>query len=101
MAAFAVGKFAIRFCDRCDQKYRYNELQRQVINGVVTQLLVCPRCLDEDQPQYQISKLRIADPQALQDARPDRGIPVSRGLFGWNPVLGFLVSGRLGSVAAI
>ncbi len=68
--AFAAGKKARGFCDRCGFNYRLHELHPQVIDMVATGLLVCPECLDEDQPQLQLGRWPVDDPQALRNARP-------------------------------
>lgn len=89
---FASGKNSIAFCDRCGRKVKYRELKPQVINQIVTGLRVCPPCLDKDHPQYRIGNLRITDPQALRNARPDPNLVLSRDIqWGWNPV-GFNVT---------
>jgi hypothetical protein len=36
-----------------------------------TNLLVCSSCLDPDQPQLQVGRVPVNDPQALQYPRPD------------------------------
>jgi len=114
---FASGKKSIAFCDRCGRKVAYKELKPQVVNQVVTGIRVCPSCLDKDQPQWRVGRLRITDPQALRDARPDPNLVASRGIqWGWNPV-GFnnnnplfepattpnnlLATGAIGTVAVV
>jgi len=37
---------------------------------VETGLLVCPECLDKDQPQLQLGRWPVNDPQALENPRP-------------------------------
>ena len=48
--------------------------------------------LDEDQPQLQLGKIRMDDPQALRNPRPDQSLDESRMLFAWNPVGGGVTS---------
>ena len=48
--------------------------------------------LDEDQPQLQLGKIRMDDPQALRNPRPDQSLDESRRLFAWNPVGGGVTS---------
>ena len=43
----------------------------QVVNSVRTGLRVCRDCMDQDHPQLRLNRLRIDDPQALQNARPE------------------------------
>ena len=49
-------------------------------------MIVCRDCLDIDQPQLQLGRMPIDDPQTLIDPRPDTGYAGSTGLFGWAPV---------------
>lgn len=84
---FASGKQSIAFCDRCSQKYPYNKLKPLTINRKTTDLRVCPECWEPDQPQYRVGELKIFDPQALQNARPDPNLVESRDFqWGWDPV---------------
>jgi hypothetical protein len=55
-------------------------------------LLVGKDVLDEDQPQLQLGKIRMDDPQALRNPRPDQSLDESRRLFAWNPVGGGVTS---------
>ena len=70
MAKFASGKKAFARSDRCGQRYLYRLMSREW-NG----LLVGP---DEYEPkQPQLGPFRtVNDPQALQNARPDRTEPL-------------------------
>lgn len=43
----------------------------QIVNGVRTGLRVCESCLDQDHPQLMLNRIRIDDPQALRNARPE------------------------------
>lgn len=58
-------------------------------------LLVCRTCLDQDQPQLQLGKQKIFDPQSLFDPRPDNSRQGSVTLFGWQPVGNPLNFGRV------
>lgn len=49
-------------------------------------MLVCSVCLDVDNPQLQLGRMKVDDPQSLLDPRPDTGRPGSVGLFGWHPI---------------
>ncbi len=83
---YASGKWALGICDRCGRQYKLKTLKWQIINLMNTNLLHCDECLDPDQPQLQIGRFPIDDPQAIQNPRPDPDN--DRGLFGYNPVLG-------------
>ena len=68
---FALGKKAIAECDRCGFQYKLKELKQIVIKTKTVNLLVCPTCWEEDQPQLQLGMYRVIDPQALRNPRPD------------------------------
>jgi len=70
MAKFASGKDAWAISDRSGARYRYRDMKKEW-NG----LLVGP---DEYEPKHpQLGPFRrVDDPQALQDARPDRTEPL-------------------------
>ena len=70
MARFATGKYAYGISDRSGFRYRLKDMRREW-NGV----LVGP---DEYEPkQPQLGPFRtVNDPQALQNARPDRTEPL-------------------------
>lgn len=72
--AFASGKHSIADCDICDQQYKLLDLLDEVVNGKKTGFKVCRTCLDQDQPQWLLAKVRVNDPQAVRDPRPDRGV---------------------------
>jgi NAD-dependent SIR2 family protein deacetylase len=93
---WAQGTHARAVCDRCGQKFDYNDLTEQVENERSTGFRVCSSCLDEDHPQYGLGKIRIVDPQALKDARPENN--ADRAFCGFNPVVGEERTIRLGTV---
>ena len=66
MAKFASGKKAYAISDRSGQRYLYR-LMRKEWNG----LLVGPDEYEPKQPQLGPFR-KVNDPQALQNARPDR-----------------------------
>ena len=70
---FASGRKALGICDRCGFTYLLHELRNQVVDLHRTGLLVCPACLDQDQPQLQLGSVAVSDPQALENPRPDTG----------------------------
>lgn len=88
---YASGRRALGICDRCGRTCDYKALQYQIFDQKNQQIKVCPECLDEDQPQLQVGRIPINDPQALYQPRPDTGIQGnqtknSRWLFAWDPV---------------
>jgi hypothetical protein len=78
--------WALGLCDRCGFSFRLNELKAEIYDQRPNGLLVCSACLDVDQPQLQLGRQKIFDPQSLRDPRPDVGRPGSIGLFGWLPL---------------
>ena len=87
MARFANGKYAFGFCDRTGFRYKLKDLVPQVKAGRMTGLMVGRDVLDEDQPQNFLGRLGdYADPQALQNARPDIAQDNSRELTARDPV---------------
>lgn len=78
--------WALGLCDRCGFTFKLNQLKEQIFDDRPIGLLVCDACNDVDNPQLQLGKQKIFDPQTLQDPRPDVGRPGSTGLFGWLPV---------------
>lgn len=73
-------------CDRCGFWFKLNELHVEIYDTRPNGLLVCTQCLDVDQPQLQLGRTPIFDPQSLLNPRPDISRPASVGLFGWLPV---------------
>lgn len=70
---FASGKRALGVCDVCGFTYKLKELKRLVEQGRDVNLRVCGECWDPDHPQDHIGEVRINDPQALRNPRPDSG----------------------------
>ena len=75
---YAPATKALGICDRCGWTYKLKELKDEVVDLNSTGLLVCPSCFDPDQPQLQVGRWPVSDPQALRNARPDTGAPASR-----------------------
>jgi len=100
MSSYASGKKAFGFCDRTGFRYKLRDLVPQIEDGRPNGMLVGRDVLDEDQPQLQLGRIRMNDPQALRDPRPDRGLAESRRLFSWNPVglVGLDMYGQVGRV---
>jgi hypothetical protein len=84
--SFAKGKYAYGFCDKTGFRYPLRDLVPEYNNGVKTGFLVGRDVADPDQPQNFLGRVKINDPQSLQNPRPDTAQEASRELFGWNPV---------------
>lgn len=77
---------ALGLCDRCGFSFRLNELKYEIYDQRPNGLRVCSACLDVDNPQLQLGRYPIDDPQSLRDPRPDTGEQGSTSLFGWLPL---------------
>ena len=88
MSNYANGKHAFGFCDRTGFRYRKKDLVPQIENQRPNGLLVGRDVLDKDQPQLQLGRLNMNDPQAIRNPRPDVSLTESRALAAWNPVRG-------------
>ena len=77
MSLFASGKRAIALCDVCGFQYKLNVLRKLVVNSHVTETKACPACWTSDQPQLQLGKYPIDDPQAIRDPRRDTSYRIS------------------------
>ena len=84
--SYAKGKYAFGFCDKTGFRYPLKDLTYEYNNGIKTGFLVGKDVSDPDQPQNFLGRLKIFDPQSLQNHRPDTSQKESRSLFGWNPV---------------
>jgi hypothetical protein len=76
--AYATGKKAFGFCDRCGFRYDLAELRREVVNQSLVNIRTCPKCWDEDHPQYRVGRRNYDDAQGLRDPRPDNSECESR-----------------------
>ena len=74
MAAYAEGRKAFGFCDRCGFRYDLKDLKSETVNLSNTNILSCPECWSPDQPQNMLGRIPVADPQALRNPRPLGGI---------------------------
>lgn len=83
---YARGSKARGLCDRCGCEYKLSQLRYEIFDERRNGLRVCGWCLDKDQPQLQLGRTPIDDPQALFDPRPDIDKLGSTQLFGWKPV---------------
>ena len=87
MAKFASAKYALGICDRSGFTYPLRELLPQIVDGIDTGLRVHWSVLDPDQPQLHLNEVRVDDPQAIRNARPDNNLEEGRdGAWNWSPV---------------
>ena len=86
--AYAAGKKAIGICDRCGFTYLLSQLKYQIENQRRNGLRVCPECLDEDQPQLQLGKIKHTEAIALYNPRVDTGKKSSESYYSFNPIGG-------------
>lgn len=96
--------WALGLCDRCGFSFKLNELSEQIFDQRNTGLLVCEACNDVDNPQLQLGRFPVFDPQSLQDPRPDVGRQGSTSYFGWMPVgneFTTYIQGEIGTVTVL
>ena len=98
--SYASGKYAFGYCDRTGFRYPKKDLVPQIVNQRPTGLLVGKDVVDPDQPQLQLGRVRVDDPQALRNPRPDQGLDESRILSSFDPVgqVGLEMFGSVGTV---
>lgn len=110
--SYASGKYAFGFCDRTGFRYPKKDLVQQIVNQRPTGLLVGKDVVDQDQPQLQLGKVRVDDPQTLRNPRPDQSLEESRQVFSFNPVgggvtalgsrtVGLDITGEIGNVTVV
>jgi hypothetical protein len=78
--AFAAGKKAFGFCDRCGQRAKLALLKTEFVRGKPLNNRVCPSCWDPDHPQNWQGTQDMSDPQALRNPRPDTALQASRNI---------------------
>jgi hypothetical protein len=86
MAQYAKGSKALGICDKTGFRYKLSDLVYEYNNGRRTGLRVGRDVVDPDHPQNFLGRLRIVDPRALRDPRPETDNAQVTGLFGWRPV---------------
>jgi len=86
MSVYAKAKKAFGFCDKTGFRYPLSQLVTEIRNRIPTGFKVGFDVVDPDQPQNFLGRLKIFDPQSLQNPRPDTSQQESRGLFGFDPV---------------
>ncbi len=107
--SYASGKYAFGYCDRTGFRYPKKDLVEQIVNQRPTGLLVGKDVVDPDQPQLQLGRVRVDDPQALRNPRPDQSLEQSRKFFAFDPVgggvtalgsrtVGLDIEGQIGNV---
>ena len=64
--AYAQGKHSLGVCDRCGFAVKYLQLRMEW-----TGFKVCPECYEPKHPQLEPLPI-ISDPEALENARPQR-----------------------------
>lgn len=75
---YASTKQAHGFCDRCGFRADLRTMKTETVQGRVNNLLVCETCWDLDHPQNWLGRVRVDDPQALRNPRPDPALEESR-----------------------
>ena len=98
MTAWASGKHALAICDECGRTIPYLGLRKNIVAQRATGLLVCEECNDQDHPQLMLGRVKVDDPIALRNPRPDW--PHTQGLAGWAPVTGLNIDFRTGGAFA-
>ena len=103
MSSYTRGKYAFGYCDMTGFRYPLKDLVPEIVNQRPTGFLVGKDVVDPDQPQLQLGKVRVDDPRALRNPRPDRGLDESRILSSFNPVVqvGLDCSGHVGVVTVV
>tara|TARA_R100000315_G_C5199376_1_gene117053 strand:+ start:631 stop:948 length:318 start_codon:yes stop_codon:yes gene_type:complete len=100
LSSYTRGKYAFGFCDLTGFRYPLKDLVPEIVNQRPTGFLVGKDVVDPDQPQLQLGKLKLDDPRALRNPRPDRGLDDSRILSSFDPVgqVGLGMRGNVGIV---
>lgn len=88
MSIYARGKYAFGFCDVTGFRYKLRDLVPLIRDGRDTGFRVGYDVLDKDNPQYELGRMNMSDPQALRNPRPDNSISASRRLGSFDPVGG-------------
>ena len=88
MTTFAAGKYAFGYCDITGFRYKLSDLVPLIRDGRDTGFRVGYDQLDVDNPQYELGRMSITDPQALRNPRPPKALADSRKMFAFDPVGG-------------
>ena len=81
---YSAGKYAFGYCDKTGFRYPLKDLVWEYVDGQRTGMRVGRDVVDPDHPQNFLGRIKINDPQALMNPRPDYA--PGNGLWGWNPV---------------
>ena len=92
MSIYARGKYAFGFCDVTGFRYKLEDLVPLIRDGRDTGLRVGYDVVDVDNPQYELGRMKMSDPQALRNPRPDKALEQSRILCAFDPVGGGVTS---------
>jgi|TARA_E500000318_G_C3562450_1_gene214081 hypothetical protein len=112
LSIYARGKYAFGFCDVTGFRYKLRDLVPLIRDGRDTGFRVGYDVLDKDNPQYELGRMNMSDPQALRNPRPDNAISASRRLGSFDPVgggitelgsrtVGLDIAGEVGTVTVV
>jgi len=112
LSVYARGKHAFGFCDVTGFRYALKDLVPLVRDGRDTGFRVGFDVLDKDNPQYELGRMKMSDPQALRNPRPDTALEESRILGAFDPVgggitelgsrtVGLDITGEIGRVTVV
>ena len=112
MSIYARGKYAFGFCDVTGFRYKLRDLVPLIRDGRDTGFRVGYDVLDKDNPQYELGRMNMSDPQALRNPRPDNSLSASRRLGSFDPVgggitelgsrtVGLDITGKVGTVTVV
>ena len=112
MSIYARGKYAFGFCDVTGFRYPLRDLLPLIRDGRDTGFRVGFDVLDKDNPQYELGRMKMSDPQALRNPRPDTALEESRILGSFDPVgggitelgsrtVGLDITGEIGRVTVV
>ena len=112
MSVYARGKHAFGFCDVTGFRYALRDFVPLVRDGRDTGFRVGFDVLDKDNQQYELGRMKMSDPQALRNPRPDTALEESRILGAFDPVgggitelgsrtVGLDITGEIGRVTVV
>ena len=94
---FASAQKALGICDVCGFQYPLRRMRSLIVKNRDTNVKACPECWNPDNPQNELGRYPVDDPQALRDPRPDNNqYASSRALI--EPVRPAVGSGFIGTV---
>jgi len=112
LSVYARGKYALGFCDVTGIRYALRGLVPLIGAGRDTGFRVGFDVLDKDNPQYELGRMKMSDPQSLRNPRPDTSLQQSRILGSFDPVgggitelgsrtVGLDIKGEIGRVTVV